>query len=66
MPEDYKTARRQLTGNMPTGQYDMSKVECTIERKFPEWDRMVQELQAWPDMSYWMCAVEHIQSRQQT
>lgn len=44
---DFKTARQQLTGGMPTGSYDMAGMEFTVWRKLPM-DWIVQQLQEWP------------------
>lgn len=60
-----KQARREMTGNMPTGEYRMDDKEFTVTRSFPEWDRMVRELSVWPDQSYWTSWAEHIRSESQ-
>jgi hypothetical protein len=42
--------RRQL-GNMPTGPNDMSQYAFRVERKIPDWERLVTELSCWPQQT---------------
>lgn len=47
MQNDFDKARREMTGNMPTGEYRMDKMEFRVTRRSPENEPATEDRKNW-------------------
>jgi len=47
MQNDFDKARRQMTGNMPTGEYHMDKMDFRVTRRSAEDNAPIEDRKNW-------------------